>query len=241
MTKLKYEQIADDLRGRISAGEFGPGDRLPSSRDLCEQWNVSRATAIKAMEVLRADGVVDARQGSGFIITETPLARPAGRRHAGANRITGRPFRRLGTPVMESPPPHVADALGLADGIQALHRARIVLADGGTPLSYVTAWFPPDIAESCPRLHQANPLAEGTTRYVERTAGRTPVRGTDTTTVRMATAEEATLLQVNRPTAVAVVVHVAYDMAGAPLVCEVGVTPSELWELTDDYPMGRMS
>lgn len=46
MTKLKYEQIADNLRERISAGEFGPGDRLPSSRDLCEQWDVSRATAM---------------------------------------------------------------------------------------------------------------------------------------------------------------------------------------------------
>src|SRR6476620_8111858 len=113
MPKLKYELIADDLRERITTGEFEPGSRLPSSRDLCEQWNVSRATAIKAMDVLRADGVVEAHQGSGFTVTKTPLARPAGHRHAGASRNAGRPFQRLGTPVMQTPPAHVAEALNL--------------------------------------------------------------------------------------------------------------------------------
>lgn len=239
MVMLKYEQIADNLRARITAGEFEPGDRLPSSRDLCQQWNVSRATAIKAMEVLRLDGVVDARQGSGFVVTEIPLARPAGSRHAGTSRITGRPFRRLGTPLMRTPPAHVADSLSLADDAQALHRARLVLAEDGTPLSYVTAWFPPDIAEACPRLHHVSPLAEGTTRYVERTAGRAPVRGTDTTTARLATDEESSHLGVNQRTVVAVVLHTAYDAADTPLVCEVGVTPGALWARVDSYPMGE--
>jgi DNA-binding GntR family transcriptional regulator len=239
MTKLKYEQIADNLRERISAGEFAPRDRLPSSRELCEQWDVSRATAIKAMEVLRADGVVEARQGSGFTVIENPLARPAGNRHAGTARVSGRPYRRLDVPTMRKPPALVAEALSLPEGDQALHRARLVMADDGGPFSYVTAWFPPDIAEACPRLHHAGPLAEGTTRYVERMTNRAPSRGVDATTIRLATDDEAHHFGTAGSTPVAVVVHTAYDASGAALVCEVGVTPGPLWERIDTYPMGN--
>ncbi|MEU2429628.1 GntR family transcriptional regulator [Streptomyces sp. NPDC007861] len=240
MPKLKYEQIADDLRRRIADGEFGAGDILPSSRDLCEQWAVARATAVKAMDILRADGLVVPHQGRGFTVVDQPVARPAGGRCAGTSRSTGgRPFRRLGTPETLTPPSHVAEALALAPGEVALHRARLVLAEDGGPMTHVIAWFPPDIAEQCPRLSQAGPIAEGTTHYVRRHTGRRPVRGTDVTTVRLATRLEAEHLGVKRPAAVAVVLHTAYDPDGRPLVCEEGVTPSGLWELVDNYPMAE--
>ncbi|GHA01651.1 hypothetical protein GCM10010389_46300 [Streptomyces echinoruber] len=107
MPLLKYEQIAEDLRTRITNGEFGPGDLLPSGRDLAEQWDVSRATVIKAYDVLRNDGLVVARQGAGFTVVETPIARPAGGRRAGTSRVAGGgPFRRLGTPDRPVPPAH---------------------------------------------------------------------------------------------------------------------------------------
>ncbi|MFE3632275.1 GntR family transcriptional regulator [Streptomyces goshikiensis] len=239
MPLLKYEQIADSLRSRISDGEFGPGDLLPSSRDLCEQWEVSRATAIKAMEVLRADGLAVPHQGRGFTVTQTPVARPAGARGAGTSRAQGGPFRRLGRPEMLVPPSRIADALGLAAGRRALQRARLVLTEEGRPHSYVVAWFPPEVADACPRLHQDGPIAEGTTHYVRRTTGRLPVRGTDTTSVRLAAPTEAELLQVKRPCAVAVVLHTACDAAGEPLVCEEGVTAEGLWERTDNYLMNE--
>ncbi|MEU8569553.1 GntR family transcriptional regulator [Streptomyces pathocidini] len=239
MPQLKYEQIADSLRKRITDGEFGPGSLLPSSRDLCEQWDVSRATAIKAMETLRTDGLVIPHQGRGFTVVETPLARPAGGRASGTTRVQGgSPFQRLGTPEMKAPPAHIVGALGLSDSQRALNRARLVLSDDGGPHSYVIAWFPPSVAEACPRLHQNGPIAEGTTHYVSRTTGRSPAHGTDTTTVRLASKAEAELLQVKRPTAVSVVLHTAYDDAGSPLVCEEGITPSGLWERVDNYPMG---
>ncbi|GHF32644.1 GntR family transcriptional regulator [Streptomyces morookaense] len=242
MPMLKYEQIADSLRRRITEGEFAPGDLLPSGRDLCEQWGVSRATVNKAFDVLRADGVVVARQGLGFRVTEMPVARPAGGRRAERTRVSdGRPFRRLGTPAREVPPAHVVEALGLGPGESALRRDRMMLLDDGSPLSLVSAWFPPDIADRCPKLEQAGPIAEGTTHYVTRETGRAPVRGADTATVRLATAAEAVELGRECPLAVAVDLHVAYDRAGLALVCEEGVTPPELWERVDNYPMSAPS
>lgn len=238
MPQLKYEQIADHLRGRITEGEFSPGDLVPSGRDLCEQFGVSRATVNKAMDILRHDGVVVAKQGSGFSVVETAVARPAGRR-AGRSRITGgRPFKRLGTPTREAPPERIREALQLAAGSDALRRARLILdAEGGGPFSFVVAWFPPEIANACPRLMQEGPIAEGTTRYVTRSTGRPPTQGTDTCTVRLASGDEAELLGLTLPCAVGVTLHTAYDQEGRALVCEEGVTGSTLWEITDRYTM----
>ena len=238
MALLKYEEIAESLRSRIAAGEFGPGQTLPSGRDLAEQWSVSRATVVKAMDVLRNDGVVEARQGTGFVVTETPVARPAGGRRAGSARVAGgMPFLRVGTPDWAVPPAHVAEALRMNADAEALRRVRVLQLPDGSPHSYAVAWFPPDVAEASPRLAQTAPIAEGTTRYVRRQTGRFPVEGTDTTTVRLATETEAEHLALSGPTAVAVVLHTAYDQEGRPLVCEEGVTPGALYERVDTYPM----
>ncbi|MYV48916.1 GntR family transcriptional regulator [Streptomyces sp. SID2888] len=239
MALLKYEQIAEDLRTRIAGGEFGPGDLLPSGRDLAEQWSVSRATVVKAYDVLRSDGLVVARQGAGFTVVETPVARPAGGRRAGSSRVAGgAPYQRLGVPDWTVPPAHIADALELGPGDEALRRARLVLLEDGSPHSLVTAWFPPSIAKVAPRLFAKGPISEGTTHYVRRETGRFPVEGVDVTKVRLATGEEARLLGVERPAAVAVVVHLAYDEDRRPLVCEEGVLPSDVFEETETYPMG---
>jgi GntR family transcriptional regulator len=238
MALLKYEEIAESLRARIANGEFAPGDTVPSTRDLSEQWTVSRATAIKALDVLRADGVVEARQGTGFVVTEVPVARSAGAHRAGSTRVTGgMPFLRVGTPDWAEPPAQVAEVLGLGDGVQALRRVRVLQLPDGSPHSYVEAWFPPDIAEQAPRLSQAAPLAEGTTRYVRRCTGRFPVEGQDVTTVRLAGEVEANHLGLSGPTAVAVVLHTAFDQDHRALVCEEGATPAAHFEQVETYAM----
>ncbi|MFI5806515.1 GntR family transcriptional regulator [Streptomyces sp. NPDC051561] len=238
MATLKYEQIAETLRARIAEGEFAPGCLMPSGRDLAEQWNVSRATAIKAMDVLRTDGLVVARAGAGFAVTETPVARPAGNRRSGARIDGGAPFRRLGRPDWRVPPARITNALGLAEGEVALRRMRLLLLPDGSPLTLVTAWFSSDVAEGAPRLTDEGPIAEGTTHYVTRQTGRGPKRGRDITTVRLLSPEEAELLNVNPPAGAAVVLHTAYDAEGRTLVAEEGVTPGRLWETEEDYPMG---
>ncbi|MFF0198004.1 GntR family transcriptional regulator [Streptomyces anulatus] len=238
MAVLKYEEIAEFLRARIAAGEITPGATIPSGRELAEQWDVSRATAIKAVDVLRNDGVVVAKQGTGFVVTETPVARPAGARRAGSARILGgMPFLRVGEPDWAEPPARVAAALGLDPGKQALRRIRVLQLPDGTPNSCVEAWFPPEIAEASPRLADASPIAEGTTRYVRRQTGRGPSEGVDITTVRRVSEAEANLLKVPLDTAVAVLLHTAYDGQGRPLVCEEGVTPASLFEQVDTYAM----
>lgn len=61
-----YERVAEDLRRRVLANEFG--DTLPSQDKLCELFDVSRSTIREATRSLELDGLVKARQGLPTIV-----------------------------------------------------------------------------------------------------------------------------------------------------------------------------
>jgi DNA-binding FadR family transcriptional regulator len=63
-----YRQIAEQLRGLISAGEFANGSRLPAERDLARQLGVSRPSVREALIALEVEGWVEVRVGSGVYI-----------------------------------------------------------------------------------------------------------------------------------------------------------------------------
>jgi DNA-binding transcriptional MocR family regulator len=60
-----YERIFEDLRRAIDEGEIGPGERLPSIRDLAERYGCNKLTVQRAFERLAAAGRVENRIGSG--------------------------------------------------------------------------------------------------------------------------------------------------------------------------------
>lgn len=62
--------LADTLRARIARGDYNPGDKLPSEAHLSETFGVSRTVIREAIASLRADGLVEPRQGSGVYILE---------------------------------------------------------------------------------------------------------------------------------------------------------------------------
>ena len=69
-----YQQVADQLIGLIRAGTPAPGQRLPSERDLAEQFGVSRPTIREAMIALEIAGVVEIRSGSGVYVANAGSA-----------------------------------------------------------------------------------------------------------------------------------------------------------------------
>jgi GntR family hexuronate regulon transcriptional repressor len=68
-TQKLYQQIARAIAAAIADGRYGPGDRLPSERELAEEFSVSRPTVRDAMIALEFQGLVEARQGSGVYVT----------------------------------------------------------------------------------------------------------------------------------------------------------------------------
>ncbi|QYN36673.1 TetR/AcrR family transcriptional regulator C-terminal domain-containing protein [Pseudonocardia sp. DSM 110487] len=80
MTETTSARIAGDLRARIAAGEFGPGDRVPSTRELTRQWGVAMATATRALSLLQDEGVLRSVRGVGTVVAARPTERPGRRR-----------------------------------------------------------------------------------------------------------------------------------------------------------------
>ncbi|MEC4018876.1 GntR family transcriptional regulator [Streptomyces sp. H27-D2] len=75
-------KIADELRRRIQDGELGPGEKIPSERQICEQWEVSSITARAAVSALRNEGLVESARGKGtFVRHKVPLVRIAPQRY----------------------------------------------------------------------------------------------------------------------------------------------------------------
>src|SRR4051794_33679325 len=58
-----YLQITQHYRDQIKRGQLKDGDRLPSARQLVEQWKVAHATAAKVLSTLRAEGLVTTTTG----------------------------------------------------------------------------------------------------------------------------------------------------------------------------------
>ena len=66
--ELPSERVAADLRRRIQAGEWKPGEQIPSVARLAGHYGVSHATAQKVIRILSAEGLVVARQGWGTFV-----------------------------------------------------------------------------------------------------------------------------------------------------------------------------
>lgn len=64
------EIVVAELSARIESGLYGPGDKLPSSAQLCDEFGVSRTVIREAVASLRVAGRVTARQGAGVFVSE---------------------------------------------------------------------------------------------------------------------------------------------------------------------------
>ncbi|ASY65135.1 putative D-glucarate or D-galactorate regulator, GntR family (plasmid) [Sinorhizobium sojae CCBAU 05684] len=66
-------QVAEALREQIEAGFYAPGDKLPTEPALIDRFGFSRTVIREAIAALRADGLVESRQGAGvFVIGPKP-------------------------------------------------------------------------------------------------------------------------------------------------------------------------
>jgi len=70
----RYYQVYVSLEERIRAGEFGPGDALPSERQLAVDYGVSRITIVKSLDMLVDDGLIDRQHGRGNFVLGQPDA-----------------------------------------------------------------------------------------------------------------------------------------------------------------------
>ena len=69
-----YLRVAEELVKKVTSGEYGPGDRLPSEHDLMEEYRVSRTTAIAALDELVGAHLAYRVQGKGTFVSRPFLS-----------------------------------------------------------------------------------------------------------------------------------------------------------------------
>lgn len=150
MRSIRYNEIAADLRLRISSGDFGAGRVLPSEADLTEFYAASRVTIRKALNLLRSEGFIDSRQGFGWFVVTDPLRQSLGRLGTIEDQLDAsgaKAERRVLDFAFVKPPADVAEVLGPKTVLQV---RRVNLADG-EPFARITVWCPEELGAELSR------------------------------------------------------------------------------------------
>ncbi len=222
MRELRYRAIADDLRRRLAAGEFAAGRMLPSEAELAEAYDASRVTVRKALDGLRADGLVEPRRGLGWVPTVEPLRQSLARLgtiegQLAESGVTAE--RRVLEFGFVKAPRRVKAELG-AD--EVLRVRRLNLADG-EPFALVTVWVPADLG-----AHLSRADVEGSTFYE-----LLPValgRAVQTIGAAAATKGDAALLAVAPDSPVLCCRRTTFAADGRAVLCSEHVFPANRTE-----------
>ena len=139
-----YQQIKGLILQSLEAGEWKPGEAIPSEMDLAARFRVSQGTVRKAIDELAAENLVVRRQGKGtFVATHSEqhvryrflkLVPDSGEREAPAQRSILECRRQRASA-------EVARALALRTG-DAVLQVRRVLSFGGVPTILEDLWLP---------------------------------------------------------------------------------------------------
>ena len=238
-TPPKYAQVIEELRRRIESGEYPPGSLLPSEHQLSDEFQITRATVVRALRVLRDDGWIETQQGKGSFVRGRPALAGLEAQRPGEEALNRDEAREQGDLIeagVSTPPPRVSALLGSPDDTEVLARRRLIRREG-EPSEIVTWWIPASLADGTD-LASADPLHGGVRAHLARRKGIRIDHVIEQVTARHPTGREAKLLEVGKTAAMLAVYVTARQASGeAVLVLEV-VMPGDRHELEDAYQVG---
>ena len=146
-----YASMAATIRADIRTGFRPPGSKLPSERELAEEWGVSRIVARQAVNVLRTEGLVYGVRGKGvFVAEQASLTRIAPDRYRrGRTRTTfveeasdaGKELNVERAASQIRAPEDLAERLGIETGDRVSDSEYLVTMDGA-PVTWSHAYEP---------------------------------------------------------------------------------------------------
>lgn len=228
MRTIRYQQIADQLRDRVEAGEFSAGRLLPSESVLSREYRASRVTVRRALEALRDDGLVASRQGFGWFVAADPLQQTLGRLGTIEAQLaaSGRQPERqvLGFAFVPAPP----EVVGILASATVLEVTRVNLANG-QPFARITVWCPERLGKHLSREEvEQSPFYELLSVDL---GGATQTIG-----AAAASPTDAEILQIPEGSPVLVCERVTRDTSGVPVLVSEHIFPGHLTEFVVDLP-----
>ena len=233
MRELRYRTIADDLRRRVEAGEFAAGRLLPSESALSASYAASRITVRKALDLLRDEGLVDARQGFGWFAAVDPLRQALGRLGTIEAQLVAsgaRSERRILDFGFVPASPRVRKVLGAETVLEV---RRVNLADG-EPFARVTVWCPEELGANLSRADvERAPFYE---LLDEPLGGAVQTIG-----AALASRGDAALLEIPEGSPVLRCERITSDLSGRPVLVSEHVFPGHRTEFVVDLPVAEPS
>jgi GntR family transcriptional regulator len=196
---VKYAQIAAQIERAIAAGELGPGDRLPSERELAAEHGVSRMTVRQALQTLESRGLLRraiGRRGGSFV------ARPKLERDLRTFSGLSEQLRRQGVAAG-------ARIVSTREADGAIEIVRVRLADG-EPFALERSSFPGDRFAGLLGLDLSGSLYDLLDDHFD----AAPVRAVERIEPVLADRDEAVVLGVAPGAPLMLVDRIAYDDAG---------------------------
>lgn len=144
-----HERLAAALRGLIDDGVLRPGDPLPGDAELVAATGLARGTVRQGVAALRAEGLVQTRQGARTTVLARPRLQPFSELvsfTAWARRAGAEPGARVVELVRRPADPATAEPLRLADGALAWTLTRVRLLDG-VPVMVERAAYPEAVGD----------------------------------------------------------------------------------------------
>lgn len=142
MRHIRYQAIADELRRRVLASPAG--SVLPSEAEMSREFDASRVTIRRALELVREDGLIAARQGFGWFVATEPVPQSLESLTTIESHLEGvgkLSERKIEEFAYEAAPERVRKVLGVD---RVLRVKRVNLADG-EPFAVVTVWCPAEL------------------------------------------------------------------------------------------------
>jgi GntR family transcriptional regulator len=249
----RYRVIADDLRRRITEGEYQTGASLPPQAILAASYQTTRNVVSEAVRVLEGEGLVRPvrRRGTvvqwpavrrridrGTKVTRDPRYTAGGITAPGATGYNfpaaqAEAWQVHGHPrASEEPcPARVAELLRVPPSARVIRRRRVTSPVGEAPFQLVDSWIHPDAITDAPRAAQPDTGPGG---YLDRLeeAGHGPISWTEYVRARMPDSEEADLLQIAVRAVVFELARVGTSAkTGAPLEVTMCVIPADRAEI----------
>ncbi|MBA0051685.1 GntR family transcriptional regulator [Streptomyces sp. AJS327] len=144
-----YAQLVEDLRQGIESGQWPVGSRLPSERELCTRFDVSRITVRHAIDIAQQEGLLERVHGVGTFVAQPPVEQTLNHVNSFEQTLAQRGL--VAATSIHSASATVGD-LALAsvlrlEAMEPVTNLQLVGRGNDEPVVFYDSYFPQDVGE----------------------------------------------------------------------------------------------
>ena len=192
-----YYQLKEILAGKLKSNEWTIGSKIPTERELCDLYKVSRITVRQALNDLENEGYLSRKQGKGTYVTAPRIEQRLSRFYSFSEEIRKMGFtpdtKVISFDVVKADKYH-SGKLNTEEGTEIYSIRRLRLADN-KPFAMETSFIP---CNSCPGLTSDQVSGEGLYNTMKTKYNINPSRAEEVFCAALVTEDDALYLQVKK-------------------------------------------